>query len=105
MPTKLVKGRLAASTSVTTNSVKANIAPTESKAPIAAAKMPSRINGSWIEKFEAPTRRMMPISRLREKALSLMVVAIKRVALRSITPAMPAAARDPMFKNPKIWSR
>jgi hypothetical protein len=105
VPTRLVKGRLDASRSATTNSVSPKIAPTERIAPTVAAKIPSSTNGNWIEKFEAPTSLMIPISRLLENALNRIVVAINRVALSNITPAIPAAASEPMFKKPKIWSR
>ena len=45
-------------------------------APRVAALIPSRMKGNWIENLDAPTSLIMPISRLLENALSLMVVEI-----------------------------
>ena len=39
-----------------------------------AAIAPSSMNGSWMNRFDAPTRRMIPVSRRRLIADSRMVV-------------------------------
>src|SRR5665647_1537347 len=44
--------------------------PTASAAPIVAAMAPSSMNGSWMKTFDAPTKRMMPVSRFRLSAES-----------------------------------
>ena len=44
-----------------------------------------------MKRFEAPTSRMIPISRRREKAESLMVVEMSSIAATSIKPAMAIA--------------
>src|SRR5450759_520632 len=66
--------------------------PTASAAPIVAAMAPSSMNGSWMKTFDAPTRRMMPVSRFRLSAESRIVVVIKRAAARSMIAATIGAA-------------
>ena len=44
-----------------------------------------------MKRFDAPTSRMIPISRRREKAESRMVVAISSTAATSMIAAMPIA--------------
>ncbi len=63
------------------------------------------MNGSWITIFDAPTRRMIPVSRRRLKAESRMVVAISRMAQTIITPATLTATRDAAFMTEKSRSR
>ena len=70
-----------------------------------AAITPSRMKGSWITIFEAPTRRMIPVSRRRLKADSRIVVAISRMAQTIITPATLTATSDAVFMAEKSRSR
>ena len=44
-----------------------------------------------MNRFDAPTRRMIPISRRRENAESLIVVEISSMAATSMSPAMTIA--------------
>ena len=67
------------------------IAPPASNAPTSAESTPSRMNGVSMNRFDAPTSRMMPSSRRRENALSRMVVAIRSTAATSMSPATPTA--------------
>jgi hypothetical protein len=67
------------------------IAPPASNDPTRAAITPSRMNGVWMNRLDAPTRRMMPSSRRRLNALKRMVVAISSTAAISMSEAMPMA--------------
>ena len=58
---------------------------------MSAANTPSRMNGVWMNRFDAPTSRMMPSSRRRAKADSRIVVAISSTAATSMSAAMPTA--------------
>ena len=60
-------------------------------APRTTAITPSSMNGSWSMLLDAPTSRMMPVSRRRLKAASRIVVARSRTAATSITAAMQTA--------------
>ena len=68
------------------------------------------MNGSWMNTVDAPTRRMIPVSRLRLRADSRMVVVISRTAASSITRASPPASRVALFStensrsNSRCWS-
>ncbi len=66
-------------------------APPASSDPISPANTPSRMNGVWMKRFDAPTRRMMPSSRRRENADSRMVVAISSTAATSMIAAIAIA--------------
>ena len=66
-------------------------APAARTDPISAANTPSRMNGVWMNRFDAPTSRMIPSSRRRENADSRMVVAISSTAATSMSAAMPIA--------------
>ena len=59
--------------------VTATSAADASSAPTVAAITLSRMNGSWMKRLEAPTSRMMPVSRRRVNAVSRIVVATSRV--------------------------
>src|SRR5699024_3794004 len=76
-----------------------------SAAPSRAATTPSAKNGSWIIVLEAPTRRMIPVSRRREKAESRMVVAISKMAVMSMMTAKAMAITDAIFIKEKSDSK
>ena len=81
------------------------VAAPASTDPIRAAITPSRMNGVWMKRFDAPTNRMMPSSRRRLKALRRMVVAINSTAATSISDAIPIAVKLAAFNALKIGSR
>ena len=57
--------------------------PTENPQPIIAEKIPSRINGNWIEKELAPTSFITLVSRLLLKAAILKVLLINKAAVKA----------------------
>jgi hypothetical protein len=57
--------------------------PTDTTHPEIAANMPSSKNGNWIEKLEAPTNFITPVSRLRLKAAILRVLLISSEAVKT----------------------
>ncbi len=67
------------------------IAPPASSEPMRAANTPSSTNGVWMNRFDAPTSRMMPSSRRREKAERRIVVAISSAAATSMSAAIAMA--------------
>ncbi|MNJ04053.1 hypothetical protein D3C73_1646360 [compost metagenome] len=54
--------------------------------------------------FDAPTSRMIPVSRRRLNADSRMVVVINKTAQKIITAATPMAATDAPFIQEKMRS-
>ncbi len=89
--TKLIDGMLACRGPCTNTWTSTQITVAESTAPIRAAITPSMMNGVWMKRLDAPTSRMIPISRRRENAESRIVVAIRSTAATSISAAMPRA--------------
>ncbi|MNC68793.1 hypothetical protein D3C75_1194280 [compost metagenome] len=72
---------------------------TDSTAPMVAAIAPSSMNGSWMNRFDAPTIRMIPVSRRRLIADSRMVVVMSSTAASSITPARPRDSSVALFST------
>ena len=65
---------------------------------------PSSRNGSWMEKFEAPTSFMMPVSRLRLNAATRIVFTIRITETRIISSARPAANHCTQLSTLKNFS-
>jgi hypothetical protein len=63
------------------------------------------MNGVWMKRLDAPTRRMMPSSRRREKALSRIVVAMSSTAAMSMSTATPIAVKLAELRMLKMPSR
>ena len=62
-------------------------------------------NGKRMVKFEAPTRRMIPVSRRRLKAVWRIVVEISMTAARTMSDDRAMAAQDTVFMKVKNFSR
>ena len=75
-------------------------APADRVAPMAEAMTPSSRNGIWMKVFDAPTRRMMPVSLRLENAESLMVVAMSSIAHSSMMPAIAIATMVAILSTP-----
>ena len=69
-----------------------------------AATTVSMMNGIWIVKFEAPTSRMMPVSRRRLNAVCRIVVAMSRVAHSTMSTARAIADHETTFMKVKNLS-
>ena len=75
-----------------------------------AAIAPSSMNGSWMNIVEAPTSRMIPVSRRRLSADSRIVVVMSRTAASSMTSASPPASSvarlstENSLSNSRCWS-
>src|SRR5690625_3048245 len=89
-----VWGYSVASQSAIKNFAIAHVAIDANAAPSRAATTPSAKKGNWIMVFDAPTRRIMPVSRRRENADNLMVVAINKIAVISMITASAIAMTD-----------
>ena len=76
-----------------------------SRAPPIAAISDSSRNGSMMYQFEAPTRRMIPISRRREYAAIRMVLPICSAAASRSRALSPTVAQRARFSQVNIGSR
>ena len=67
-----------------TNNLKADNNPVENIQPTIAEKIPSSKNGNWIEKDDAPTNFITPVSRRRLNAAILNVLLINNAAVSTV---------------------
>ena len=65
---------------------------------------PSSRNGSWMEKFEAPTSFMIPVSRRRLNAATRIVFTIRITDTRIISSASPPANHCTQLSTLKNFS-
>ena len=63
------------------------------------------MKGSWMKRFEAPTRRMIPVCRERDMADSLMVVEMSSTAATAMMVASPPVIQEARFITRKSGSR
>ena len=78
-----------------------------SDAPMSDETRVSSTKGSWIVEFEAPTRRMIPVSRRRENAVWRIVVAMSRMAqstIRADSAIAPSVLVADVTTNPPAVS-
>ena len=77
----------------------------ESKEPTIDAIAPSRMNGSRMVQFEAPTKRMISVSVRRDAADMRIVVPVSIMATTTITAANAAVAMVARFSTANTGSK
>ena len=88
-----------------TNNLNADSNPVENTQPTIAEIIPSSKNGSWIEKEEAPTNFITPVSRRRLKAAIRSVLLINSAAVRTLAKPIARAPSRNTDNNLKNFSR
>jgi len=88
-----------------TNNLNPDNRPVEKTHPTIAEIIPSSKNGNWIEKDEAPTNFITPVSRRRLKAAIRSVLLINNAAVRTLAKPIAKAPSRSTDNNLKNFSR